>query len=406
MPDHAHRASQSRSREHARTPSAARWRIISAARSTRPTRSIADVLAAEPDNFDALHLSGVLAHQRGQPAQALRLLGKALAGNARSAAAHFNYGIVLAALARHDEAVAAYDHALALKPDYVEARFNRAAGLLRLGRPAEALADYDAVLALFPRHLDALIGRGNVLHELQRFEEAIASFERALTLKPDFAELVSNRGNALWELHRFDEALASYDRALALKPDYAEAHNNRGNVLLDLDRPDEALASIERALALKPDYVDAHVNRGNALRDRDGPRAAIAGYDAALAHDPDRAEARWNKGLAQLALGDFAQGWMNYEARWQRARAPRRDFAARQWRGEPLAGRTILLHAEQGFGDSIQFLRYVPLLAARGARIVLEVPDPLVPRSSLACPASSPSSRAARRRRVSTCIAR
>lgn len=339
----------------------------------------ADVLAVAPGNFDALHLSGVLQHQRGQAAEALRLLGQALASNARSASAHSNYGIVLAALARHDEALAAFDAALALKSDYIEARFNRAAGLRRLGRPAEALADYDAVLALMPRHLDALVGRGNVLHELRRFEEAIESFERALTIKPDFAELVSNRGNAQWELRRFDAALASYDEAIVLKPDYAQGHNNRGNVLLDMNRPAEAFVSFDRALALAPDYLDAHINRGNALRDLSGPRQAIASYDAALARDAGNAEALWNKALAELSLGDFAAGWRDYEARWRRARALPRDFAVPQWLGENAAGKTILLHAEQGFGDSIQFVRYVPLLAQRGARVVLEAPTPLHP---------------------------
>ncbi len=371
------------------------------------------VLAAQPGNFDALHLYGVLRHQCGQPLEALKLISEALRRNGRAAAAHSNYASVLAALGRHQEALDSCERALALNPDFADAlhnrgnalaalgriedavssfsralklqpnridsRINRATALRLLRRPAEALADYDAALAIVPDRLDVLIAHGNVLHELQRFEQALASFERALAIKPDFAEVGNNCGNALWELRRFSEALAKYEYALALKPDYAEARNNRGNVLLALNRPAEALADFERALALKPDYLEAHINRGNALRDLQGPREAIASYDAALALDSDAAEARWNKALAQLALGHFAEGWQNFEWRWRRARALTRSFPVPQWRGEAMEGRTILLHAEQGFGDTIQFVRYLPMVAALGARVVLEAPDALKP---------------------------
>jgi len=371
------------------------------------------VLEAEPDNFDALHLYGVLKHQAGEPLEALKLIGEALRRNGQAAAAHSNRASALIALGRHQDALESCDRALALRPDFPEALVNRGnalAGLARredaiasyekalalrpndlqarinctaclrlLGRSPDALHHYDAALALAPDRLDLLVARGNVLHELRRFDDALASFQRALAIKPDFPEIVSNCGNALMELRRFEEALVAYDRALALKPDYAEGHNNRGNVLLALNRPAEARAAIEQALVRKPDYLEARINRGNALRDLSGPRDAIDAYDAALAIDAQSAEAHWNKALAQLALGDFARGWENYEWRWRRAGAAARTFSVSQWRGEALAGKTILLHAEQGFGDTIQFIRYAPLVARLGARIVLEIPDALRP---------------------------
>jgi tetratricopeptide (TPR) repeat protein len=369
-------------------------------------------LTRQPKNFDALHLLGVLMHQRGKSSEALDLIGEALKANAQSAAALSNRAIVLTALGKNNEALASYDQAIALKPDYAEALNSRGNLLVKLGRTADALKSYERSIAANPRSLDALtnyatvlrlVGRdeeaasaymralaidnraeiwialGNTFDKLQRFDEALTAFDRALALKPPSAEFLCNRGNALWHLRRPAEALACYDAALSLKPDVPEIYNNRGNALLDLNRPDEALANFDRALALKPGYVDTLVNRANALRDLNRSQEAIESCDAALAVNPELAEAHWNKSLEQLLLADFAQGFANYEWRWKRAGNTPRDFGVPQWRGEEIGGKTILLHAEQGFGDTIQFVRYVPLLATRGAKIVLEVPDSLRP---------------------------
>jgi len=372
------------------------------------------VLGAQPGNFDALHLCGVLMQQRGRSREALALIEAALAANARVAAAHCNRGLVLAALGRHEQALASYERALALKPDYAEAFYNRgnalavlkrfdealasfaeaialrpdyplallnrAQVLQQLGRTREALASFDLALALAPGSADAYNLRGNAHYTLKSFAAALADYDRAAALKPDAAPLHNNRGNALRELSRHEEALAAFGRAIALKPDYAEAHNNRGNALLGLNLVAEALADYDRALALKPDFADALVNRGNALHYLGRGREAIASFDAAIALSPQLAEAHWNKALTLLALGDFARGFAEYEWRWRRdSELKSRSFAQPQWQGEDIAGKTVLLHAEQGFGDTIQMIRYLPLVAARGARVVLEIPDDLRP---------------------------
>ncbi len=411
----------------------------------------AQVLAAEPDNFDALHLYGVLMQQRGQPAEALRLIGQALRANAKAAPAHSNYGMVLAALnrdaealesyeraialqpdfagavnnrgnalrklGRNEEAIASFERALALKPGYPEALNNRGNALMAMQRTTEALKSYDEALAQRPSYVDALVNRAEALRRLKRQDEAMASLDRALALKPDHPAALQGRaqlretrdniagaladlqrladqkpgdadtqaglGHLLRELKRYEEALAAFDRALALSPNFASAHNSRGNVLIELNRLDEALAAYDRALALDSHYAFARVNRGNALRYLGRVDEALESFEKAIRLAPDLADAHWNKALLQLSHGDLAHGLAGYEWRWRRGVEAARGFAQPLWQGEELSGKTILLHAEQGLGDSIQMLRYLPMvadkLANNGGRIVLELPEPLLP---------------------------
>jgi predicted O-linked N-acetylglucosamine transferase (SPINDLY family) len=247
---------------------------------------------------------------------------------------------------------------------------------LKVGRIDDALASFDRVLVMQPDHLEARNNRGLVLQELKRLDEALASYDRALTVQPDFAEALYNRGNTLQELERFDEALASYDRALVLRPDYAEVLFNRGGALQKLTRFDEALASYDGALAVRPDHAKALNNRGIVLMELKRRDEALASYDRALNARPDYVEAHWNEGLLRLLTGDFSRGWVKHEWRWKNESLAllKRNFAQPLWLGEDaIDGKTVLLHSEQGFGDTIQFCRYVPLVAACGARVILEV---------------------------------
>ena len=292
----------------------------------------------------------------------------------------YNRGNILRELKRLDEALASYDRALALRPGLAAALCNRGNTLRDLVRFDEALASYDRALGLQPNLVEAISNRGMVLHELKRFDEALASYERALGLQPDYAMALYNRGVTLHALKRYDEALASYDRALGLQPDYAEALNNRGLTLHALKRFDEALASYDRALGLQPDYATAFNNRGTLLRDLMRPGEALASYERAVALAPDSAEANWNESLLRLLTGDYSRGWAKYEWRWQNEPMSfaKRNFAQPLWLGgEAIGGKTILLHSEQGLGDTIQFCRYVPLVAALGARVIVEVARPL-----------------------------
>ena len=278
------------------------------------------------------------------------------------------------------DALASYDAAVALWPDGDAAFANRGMTLHALKQFDEALASFDRALALRPDNAEALGSRGFTLHVLRRFDEALAGYDRALALRPDNAEIHSNRSVTLFELKRFAEALASGDRALALRPDDPEAHANRGNALSVLKRYDEALADYDRALALRPDYAEAHTNRGVTLHMLKRFDEALQCYERAVAARPDFAEAHYNEGLSRLLTGDFDRGWRKHE--WWReiaqSKHAKRNFAQPRWTGsQEIAGKTILLHAEQGFGDTIQFCRYAPRIAALGARVILEVQRPL-----------------------------
>jgi tetratricopeptide (TPR) repeat protein len=248
----------------------------------------------------------------------------------------------------------------------------------QLGKALELI---DAALRVDKGCAAALLNRGRILHAMGRFDEALASYSDALKIEPSNAEMLNVRGVALLDLDRPHEALESFEDALTLNSDYVEALGNRGNAMLKLNRPQDAIASYDVALRLAPEHPQVLTNRANALRRLDRPVEALSNVEAALASQPSYPEALFEASLAKLTLGQFHAGWKAYESRWAtRAFAPhRRDFIAPLWVGEqPICGKTILLHAEQGYGDTIQFARYAALVAERGARVFLEVHPELV----------------------------
>lgn len=341
-----------------------------------------DVIAVRPDYFEALHMLGLIKLRQRDLTGALRLMGAALQARPKSPEVLLNYGLVLNELGRYDEALVTFDLVLSVKRKSVEAHNNRGAVLERLGRDTEALECFQRALAVKSNHVDALYNQASVLRKLGRAEEALKSFDRVLLLKPEHVNAHNNRGLALDALNRPEDALASYDRALQLAPRNIEALNNRGNVLQKLNRHADAIACYDFALTINPVHPEVLNNRGRSLSILGHQREALDSTLRATAAKPGYIDAQWNASLLQLRLGDFQNGWKQYEWRWKRVENLRklRVYPQPLWLGEtPVAGKTILVHHEQGFGDTIQFARYAPMLARQGARVVLEVQPPLKP---------------------------
>ena len=330
-------------------------------------------IALKPDYAEAFANRGHVLAALKRPIEALASCDRAIALGPGLAQAHNNRSNALLALGRAAEALQSADRALALNPDYPEARNNRGIALETLDRPGEALASYDRAVALKPDYTEAHFKRANSLQTLGRLAEAVTSFDRAIALDPDNAVACNNRGSALQSLGRLTEACSDFERAIALDPRFAKACSNLGNVLCELGRVDEGLSLYDRAIELNPDLAEAHSNRGNALQDLMRHDEALASLARAVALKPDFASAYWNESLTRLLLGDFEAGWKLYEWRW-RVDVPNWPAAIPRWHGEePLGGKTIVLHAEQGLGDAIQFCRYAKRVAARGATVLLQV---------------------------------
>jgi tetratricopeptide (TPR) repeat protein len=322
------------------------------------------ILAIDPRHHESLHLLGVVAGQSGHGEAAIGLIGQAIALRGDVAAYHYNLALLLQQSGRTDAAAGHFDQAVVLQPDHADA--HNAAAVIRL-----------------------LQGR---------FDAAVASFERVLALRPDHAEATCNLGVALQQSGRPEAAAAALAHALTLRPDYPEAADNLGNVLHGLGvsfqqqgRLDEAALVFECAVALRPDATDSARGLAEILRRPRQSHAAtpavagevaamLAAVDRVLAQQPDHAETALTQALLRLLTGHFQVGWPRYEARWRTRHfaASWRHFDVPRWDGAAGAGGTLLLWAEQGLGDSLQFCRYATLAAERGWQVVVEVPTALV----------------------------
>jgi tetratricopeptide (TPR) repeat protein len=288
-------------------------------------------------------------------------------------------GVALAALGQPDEAGARLQEAVRRRPDFAPAHRNLGALLARQGQPDEAVRCLEEALRLQPGDPEACYNLGNVLRQLGRNDEAIGLYRQALRGQPGRADAYNNLGLALIQARRFGEAAVFLRQGVRLRPESASSHNNLGLALTDLGRSAEAEACFHEALRLQPGYIDAHNNLGIAYRKQGRLDQALACLDVALWLDPRSVGAHFNRALALLQSGDLAEGFAEYEWRWQFEHMTPPSFPQPRWDGSPLAGRTILLATEQGLGDTIQFIRYAPVLRRQGARVLVQSPAALVP---------------------------
>jgi tetratricopeptide (TPR) repeat protein len=298
----------------------------------------------------------------------------------RGAAEILQAGLTHQQAGRFAEAETCYQRVLATQPDHADA-------LHLLGVVAHQVGRHDLAVELIGKAIKRnglnpiyFSNLGVVLKDQGKLDEAMTAYRQAIRIKPDYAEPYSNLGYALWEQGKLDEAVVACRQAIRLKPALAEAHSNLGIALKDQGKLDEAVTACRQAIRIKPDFADAHSNLGIALKDQGKLEDAVAACREAIRFRPDYAEAHWSEALLSLLIGDFERGWTKSEWRWKSPSSGllRRNFAQPLWLGaETIEQKTILLHSEQGLGDTIQFCRYVPLVAARGARVILEVEEPL-----------------------------
>ena len=338
-------------------------------------------VAADANDAQGLHLMGLLALQTQQFDAAAEWMTRAIRQDPKPQYL-FSLGTALRSLGRLDEARQAFEKATQLKPDAPDLWRHLGSVLADLNRPDQALRCFQRVLQISPRDRDASYNCGSMLQLAGRLEEAVACFNSCEQWQPDHWPTLQKRALALFGLDRFEDALADIRRARTLNPTQPEICNNAGVFLHRLGRHEEALSWFNSALEYRGDYPSASANKAAALTNLHRFAEAMAVYGELTERHPDYAEAVWGKALLQLLTGNFADGWAGREVRYAHPELTIANFPFVQpiWLGkEPIDGKTILIHVDEGLGDALQFARYVPMVAARGARVILAVLDALVP---------------------------
>ena len=337
------------------------------------------ILEAQPEQAEAWRLLGEVCLFQGKYAQAVAGYQQALRLGPGPAESYNNLGVALTQQDQPDEAIGYYRQALGLKPDYVEAANNLGVALTQQGQLSEAVALLREALRHKPDYAEAHNSLGIALEAQGLLDEAVACYHQALRYRPNYPKAYNNLGIALAAQGKLDEAVASYRQSLRLSPNSSDAGNNLAAVLVQQGKWDEAVLGCRQALQADPANAEAHNNLAVALAAQGKLDDALAGYSRALQLKPDYADSHRNMALALLKKGDFTQGWREYEWRWRCKDSLRTPYEQPLWDGSALAGRTLLLLAEQGLGDTLQFIRYAPLVQQRGGRVVAACQQALLP---------------------------
>jgi tetratricopeptide (TPR) repeat protein len=333
-------------------------------------------IALNPDLADARNNLGNLLRQQGKLDQATTQFQQVIALRPDYAPAHNTLGTIFFEQGKLDQAAAQFEQAIALRPEYAEAHFNLGNVVGQQGQLEPAIARFEQAIALRPDYPEALNILGTVYWHQNKFDKAHARLEQAIALRPEYTEAHYNLGNVLLSQNKFDEAAIRFERALALRPDYAEAHNKLGTICWHQSKFDQAAARYARAIAARPTYAEAYNNLGSILHEQLKLTEARQVFQRLEALEPGSPFAQFGLGIGYLVEGDYERGWRAFEGR-RHLPGLSANPGFPLWRGEPLAGRSLLLLAEDGLGDTIQFVRYARTMKRLGARVVLACPAAL-----------------------------
>lgn len=388
------------------------WQFQRAGRLDVAEQIYRKILDVQPDQPDALYLLGTVCHRQGKLDDAVQHLLMAVSVRPDYAEAHNNLGVVMATMGHRLDAVKHFRHVVRLKPNDSDASNNLGNALREQGELDEAVERLRYALRLRPDFPDALHNLGLTLHDQGKFEEAVAQLSQAVRLRPDFAEVHNDLGMICGKMKRWEEAAGYFQQYIRLRPDNAEGMAHLGAVLREQGNLDESADRLRQAARIKPDdanirsnlgltlqqlgqlneaeenlrkaigldseHADAHNNLAVTLAQLSRFDEALAEYGEALRIKPDQAVYRRNRALAWLTIGDFAKGWPEYEYRWKCPGFVERPFKQPRWKGEPIENKTVLLYAEQGMGDTLQWIRYAPLVKQFGATVYVEVQPALM----------------------------
>jgi len=338
-------------------------------------------VSLNPEYLDAQNKMAILLLRLGRHTDALQESERAIALAPDNAHAHHLRGFILQAQGRYPEAIASYKQAIGLKRDFVDAYNHLGVALSSQNMCDEAIDSYKQAVALDPGYADAYNNLAIALGMQGLFEEAIGNYRQALQIEPTLVDALYNLANILQGQGLHAEAIVNYRQAIQLRPDYAEAYNNLSRSLKEFGQFGEAIESCRRSIALRPEMAEAYNNMGLLLRGQGRHSEAITNFEEAIRLKPDYANAHWNYSLALLASGRYAEGWKEYQWRRQtdiEAILDSQRHESSTWDGSSFEGKRLLIRYEQGMGDNIQFVRYAPLVKARGGTVIFETLKPLL----------------------------
>lgn len=390
-------------------------RLQKAGRLSEAEQIYQDLLRGNPQHAKAWHYAGVVAYQQGNHSEAIERISRAIAIRGDDASFHCNLGLAYRAVNRIDEAVESFERSLKFRPDNAvafnnlgviklergeaedaafcfrqssqltegspETRVGLGKALRAQGKLEQAIEQFELALREDPKHVDAQLGLGRTWLDQMELEKAVACFRQVIELQPDHAEACNYLGSTLTSLEDYEEAERWLRRAIELDPNNGAALSNLGVALMEQRRLDEAEKAFAAANAASPDLANSLANLGALYLHQGRYTESIAMLRRALVIKPDHVDAHWNRSLSYLTVGDFEQGWAEYE--WRRLRRATRQVNIPKplWDGGSLGSRRLLLHAEQGLGDTIQFVRYAKQIKSThpNAQIILACQKPLVP---------------------------